>query len=206
MRRLARSRRSSLLIARRAARRSRRPRPTSSPPRRPAPGATIAADDLLVIDLKNGGAGRDPARAGIRAGPRRQHPRARAAAASGTAPRSIGSRTIMSRNGAITRATSRLPAGVVAKPPAEYHRGRCKGLAVAPLGSPDAYAPARRLRARLAGRLRSQGGQRPTSPIATAASASAATCRPTPARAASFTRSSAMRRATSTATSRSSAG
>ena len=45
-----------------------------------------------------------------------------------------------------------------------------------------------------------------TSPIATAMSASAATCRPTPARAASSTRSSATRRATSTATSRSSAG
>lgn len=32
------------------------------------------------------------------------------------------------------------PAGVVAKPPAEYHRGR-KGLSITPLGSPDAYAP-----------------------------------------------------------------
>jgi len=34
-----------------------------------------------------------------------------------------------------------LPQGVVAKPPAEYHRAR-KGLTVVPLGSPDAYAPA----------------------------------------------------------------
>ncbi len=34
-----------------------------------------------------------------------------------------------------------LPAGVVAKPPAEYHRAR-KGLRITPLGSPDAYAPA----------------------------------------------------------------
>ena len=33
------------------------------------------------------------------------------------------------------------PAGVVAKPPAEYHRAR-KGLPITPLGSPDAYAPA----------------------------------------------------------------
>ena len=33
------------------------------------------------------------------------------------------------------------PAGVVAKPPAEYHRAR-KGLLITPLGSPDAYAPA----------------------------------------------------------------
>ena len=32
------------------------------------------------------------------------------------------------------------PAGVVAKPPAEYHRAR-KGLLITPLGSPDAYAP-----------------------------------------------------------------
>jgi peptidylprolyl isomerase len=33
------------------------------------------------------------------------------------------------------------PPGVVAKPPAEYHRA-LKGLPVTPLGSPDAYAPA----------------------------------------------------------------
>jgi peptidylprolyl isomerase len=33
------------------------------------------------------------------------------------------------------------PAGVVAKPPAEYHRAY-KGLLISPLGSPDAYAPA----------------------------------------------------------------
>jgi peptidylprolyl isomerase len=33
------------------------------------------------------------------------------------------------------------PAGVLAKPPAEYHRAR-KGLAITPLGSPDSYAPA----------------------------------------------------------------
>ncbi len=33
------------------------------------------------------------------------------------------------------------PAGVVAKPPAEYHRTR-EGLLITPLGSPDAYAPA----------------------------------------------------------------
>jgi peptidylprolyl isomerase len=34
-----------------------------------------------------------------------------------------------------------LPQGVVAKPPAEYHRAR-QGLAITPLGSPDPYAPA----------------------------------------------------------------
>jgi len=37
--------------------------------------------------------------------------------------------------------TKPLPAGVVAKPPAEYARALA-GLAVTPLGSPDAYAPA----------------------------------------------------------------
>lgn len=36
--------------------------------------------------------------------------------------------------------TKPLPAGVVAKPPAEYHRS-LKGLAVKPLGYPDDYAP-----------------------------------------------------------------
>ncbi|WP_324806301.1 peptidylprolyl isomerase [Sphingomonas sp. LY29] len=34
-----------------------------------------------------------------------------------------------------------LPAGVVAKPPAEYHRAY-RGLRITPTGSPDAYAPA----------------------------------------------------------------
>lgn len=34
-----------------------------------------------------------------------------------------------------------LPSGVVAKPPAEYHRA-LKGLRIVPLGSPDPYAPA----------------------------------------------------------------
>ncbi|HEU0283642.1 MAG TPA: peptidylprolyl isomerase, partial [Sphingomicrobium sp.] len=36
--------------------------------------------------------------------------------------------------------TKPLPAGVVAKPPAEYHRA-LKGLAVRPLGYADGYAP-----------------------------------------------------------------
>ena len=85
-----------------------------------------------------------------------------------------------------------LPAGVTAKPPAEYTRP-LKGLSIKPLGSADPYAPGAGFvdgwpvaysAARRAG---------PTSPIAMAASASAATCRRTPARAASSTRSSAMR-------------
>lgn len=37
-------------------------------------------------------------------------------------------------------ATKGVPAGVVAKPPAEYER-RLAGLKIVPLGSPDAYAP-----------------------------------------------------------------
>ena len=85
-------------------------------------------------------------------------------AAGGTAPKSTGSRTIMSSSGAITRAKSRFPAGVVAKPPAEYHRAR-KGLLITPLGSPDAYAPAAGFRRRLAGRLRSQGRHRQPRPL-----------------------------------------
>ena len=64
----------------------------------------------------------DPARARLRAGPCRQHPRAGQGRLVDRAPRSTACRTIMSRNGAITRATSRFPAGVVAKPPAEYER------------------------------------------------------------------------------------
>ena len=67
-------------------------------------------DDLLVIDLEERRAGRGPARAAVRAGPRRQHP-ALAAAITGTARRSTGCRTITSRNGAITTATSLFPPG-----------------------------------------------------------------------------------------------
>ncbi len=77
----------------------------------------------------------------------------------GRAPPSIACRTIMSRNGAITRASKPLPAGVVAKPPAEYHRS-LRGLRITPLGSPDSYAPKRRLHCRLARCLRSQGRDR----------------------------------------------
>ena len=46
----------------------------------------------------------------------------------------------MSRNGAMNESDKPWPAGVVAKPPAEYTRS-LKGLAITPLGSPDAYAP-----------------------------------------------------------------
>ena len=132
------------------------------------------------------GAGRDPARARVRAGARRQHPRAGARAAGGAAPQSIGSRTITSSSGAITKATKPLPAGVVAKPPAEYHRA-LKGLAVRPLGLRRRLCAERGFRRGLADRVRSARRARRTSRIATAMSASAATCRPTRARAASST-------------------
>ena len=46
----------------------------------------------------------------------------------------------MSRNGALNDSDKGLPAGVTAKPPAEYTRP-LKGLAITPLGSPDPYAP-----------------------------------------------------------------
>ena len=46
----------------------------------------------------------------------------------------------MSRNGAMNESDKPWPAGVTAKPPAEYTRP-LKGLTITPLGSPDAYAP-----------------------------------------------------------------
>jgi hypothetical protein len=63
------------------------------------------------------------------------------AAAGGTARQSIACRTITSPSGAIMKAKSRCPAGVVAKPPAEYTRP-LTGLRVKPLGLPIPYAPA----------------------------------------------------------------
>ena len=58
----------------------------------------------------------------------------------------------MSRNGASTTATSRGPAGVTPKPPAEYVRP-LKGLSIKPLGSPDPYAPAAGFAERMADHL-----------------------------------------------------
>ena len=148
--------------------------------------------------------GRDPARARLRAGPRRQHP-ALARGNIGTARRSIGCRTIMSRNGALNESDKPWPAGVTAKPPAEYTRP-LKGLTIRPLGYADPYAPGAGLRGRLAGRLQPQGGlgeprpllrqrRRRPRPVARHGNRRRALCGHRPCA-----------RASSTATSRSSAG
>ena len=130
-------------------------------------------------------AGHRPRERRPRRGPARARPSRRStsptsrrwrAAIIGTARPSIGCRTIMSRNGASTTATSRGPPGVIAKPPAEYTRP-LKGLTITPLGSPDPYAPGAGFADGwpVAYSPRPAG---PTSPIATAASASAATSSP----------------------------
>ncbi len=71
----------------------------------------IPADDLLVIDLRNGGRIVIQLAPAVRAGARRQHPGARRRAAGGTGRASTGSRTITSSSGAITKATKPLPEG-----------------------------------------------------------------------------------------------
>ena len=99
----------------------------------------IAADDLLVMDLRNG------AQVVIQLAPQ-------------FAPVHVANIRALAKGGwwsgsAIYRvqdnyvvqwgnneSTKPLPAGVIAKPPAEYHRA-LKGLAVRPLGYADAYAP-----------------------------------------------------------------
>ena len=149
-------------------------------------------------------AGRDPARAAIRAGPRRQRQAA-------GARQLLGRRDRLSRAGQLCRAM-----GAQRERPAVARRRRrqaagriyarrSRGLRSSRSAIADPYAP----RAGfvdgwpIAYSPRRAG---PTSPIAMAASGSAATCRPTPARAANFTRSSAMPRASSTAISPWSAG
>ena len=99
----------------------------------------IPADDLLVMDLRNG------AQVVIQLAPQ-------------FAPVHVANIRALAKGGwwsgsAIYRvqdnyvvqwgnneSTKPLPAGVIAKPPAEYHRP-LKGLAVRPLGYADAYAP-----------------------------------------------------------------
>ena len=99
----------------------------------------IPADDLLVMDLANGG------RVVIQLAPQ-------------FAPVHVANIRALARgnywNGAtiyrlqdnyvaqwgLNDSDKGLPAGVVAKPPAEYTRP-LKGLAIKPLGSPDPYAP-----------------------------------------------------------------
>jgi peptidylprolyl isomerase len=99
----------------------------------------IAADDLLVMDLRNG------AQVVIQLAPQ-------------FAPVHVANIRALAKGGwwsgaAIYRvqdnyvvqwgnneSSKPLPSGVIAKPPAEYHRP-LKGLAVRPLGYADAYAP-----------------------------------------------------------------
>jgi peptidylprolyl isomerase len=100
----------------------------------------IPADELMVIDLKNGG------RVVVQLAP-------------GYAPVHVGNIKALARTGYWNGATvyrvqddyvaqwglndsdKPWPAGVVAKPPAEYVRP-LKGLKITPLGSPDPYAAA----------------------------------------------------------------
>jgi peptidylprolyl isomerase len=100
---------------------------------------TIAADDLMVIDLRNGG------RVVVQLAP-------------AYAPVHVANIKALARSGYWNGATvyrvqdnyvaqwglndsdKPWPKGVVAKPPAEYTRA-VKGLAIRPLGSPDPYAP-----------------------------------------------------------------
>ena len=101
---------------------------------------TIPADELLVIDLQNGG-------------------RVIIQLAGDFAPVHVANIKALARTGywngasvyrlqdnyvaqwGLNDSGKPWPAGVVAKPPAEYLRP-LKGLRVTPLGSPDAYAPA----------------------------------------------------------------
>ena len=187
----------------------------AAPPKLPTPSDIVAAspaaawaaippDDLLVIDLKSGG------RVVVQLAP-------------AFAPVHVANIQALARAGYWDGATiyrvqdnyvaqwgnndseKPWPAGVVAKPPAEYY-APLKGLQ----DRPARFADPMRRRAGFAdgwpvAYIRKAGTGR-TSPIAMAASASAGTCRPIPAPAANFMRSSAMRRASSTATSRSSGG
>ena len=126
------------------------------------------------------------ARARLRAGPRRQH--------QGAGARQIlGRRDRLSRPGQLCRAM-----GIERKRQAVAqgrHRQAAGGIYAAAQGADDHAAritrclcAGRGLRRWLAGRLQLPGRAGPTSPIATRASASAGTCRPTRERAASSMR------------------
>jgi peptidylprolyl isomerase len=106
---------------------------------KPAEWQAIPADDLMVIDLKDG------KRIVVQLAPL-------------FAPVHVANIRALAKSGywqgaAIYRvqdnyvaqwgnneSSKPLPAGVVAKPPAEYHRS-LRGLRITPLGSPDSYAP-----------------------------------------------------------------
>ena len=73
----------------------------------------------------------------------------------------------MSSNGAIMRAKSRFPAGVVAKPPAEYHRAAARACRSRRSARPTPMRRAAGFVERLAGRSMIPRRAPPTSPIAT---------------------------------------
>ena len=105
------------------------------------PSAWTAIDpaDLLVIDLKSGGRvviQLAPAFAPVHVANIRALARGRYW--TGAAIYRVQDNYVVQWG--VNRETN-LPAGVVAKPPAEYHRPLA-GLTVTPLGSPDPYAPA----------------------------------------------------------------
>ena len=99
----------------------------------------ISADDLLLVDLRNGG------RVVIQLAPEfapvhvaNIRALARADWWNGAAIYRVQDNYVVQWGNNETEKP--LPAGVVAKPPAEYHR-RLKGLSVHPLGYSDPYAP-----------------------------------------------------------------
>ena len=149
-----------------------------------APGATSSPDDLLVMDLRNG-RGRVIQLAPEFAPVHVANIRALAKGGwwSGAAIYRVQDNYVVQWGN--NESTRPLPQGVVAKPPAEYHRA-LKGLAVRPLGYAENYAPsagfARAGRSHMMPRR-----ARRTSPIATAMSALAATSRRIPEPAASST-------------------
>ena len=165
---------------------------------------TIPADDLLVIDLKAGGrvvVQLAPAFAPVHVANIRAL--ARANWWDGAAVYRVQDNYVAQWGQG--ESEKPFPKGVVAKPPAEYTR-RLRGLPVRPLGSADPYAPAAgyALGWPVAYSPTRRHGQ--PRPLLWLCRRRRAAWRPTPAAAASYTPSSATRRASSTATSPSSAG
>ena len=106
----------------------------------PSAWKTIAPDDLMVMDLANGGqvvVQLAPAFAPVHVANIRAL--ARGGWWDGAAIYRVQDNYVVQWGN--NESTKPFPASVVAKPPAEYHRAR-KGLLITPLGSPDAYAPA----------------------------------------------------------------
>lgn len=107
---------------------------------RPAEWAEIPAEELLVIDLKSGKrvvVQLAPAFAPVHVANIQKL--ARAGYWQGAAIYRVQDNYVAQWGN--NESEKPLPAGVVARPPAEYHRA-LKGLRITPLGSPDPYAPA----------------------------------------------------------------